>query len=117
MADQPDSNPTASDHDTASPQPGSGPSHEDILVANLPPQETRQPDPVLQLSVGRLGAGSITLVAILAVIILSVVFYGLNSPAPNAQDVGTPASTASAPAAGGGSNAPNNPQQPHSGGG
>jgi hypothetical protein len=59
------------------------PTHEEILAARLPPQETEQPDPMLQMSVGRAGAGSVTLVAAVAAIILAVVLYGLNSPAPN----------------------------------
>jgi hypothetical protein len=57
-----------------------------------------QPDPALQLSVGRVGAGSLTLVAVVGAIILAVVLYGLNSPAPN---TAAPAGPASAPAAGG----------------
>jgi len=56
-----------------------GATHEERLAAKLPPQEARQPDPILQLSVGRLGAGSITLVAVIVAVILGVVFYGLNS--------------------------------------
>lgn len=87
--------------ENASSEPEPGASHEELLAARLPTQEADQPDPVLQLSVGRLGAGSITLVAFVAAIILAVVLYGLNSPAPNAQDVGTPQSPSSAPAAGG----------------
>jgi hypothetical protein len=75
--------------------------HEESLAANLPPQESHQPDPILQLSVGRLGAGSITLVAVVAAVILAVVFYGLNSPAPDAQSVGAPKSASSAPQGGG----------------
>lgn len=69
--------------------------HEEILAGRLPPQVTEQPDPMLQLSVGRVGAGSITLVAIAAAIILGIVLYGLNSPAPNS------AAPGNAPAAGG----------------
>ncbi len=85
-------------------------SAEERLAASLPPQERRQPDPALQLSVGRLGGGAITLVAVVAAFILAVVLYGLNSPGPNAQDVGTPPKTAAAPQAGGNPGAPN--QQP-----
>lgn len=117
MADQRNAIPMASSHDPTNPQAEAGATHEEKLAAHLPPQETNQPDPVLQLSVGRLGAGSITLVAVLAAIILSVVFYGLNSPAPNAREVGTPPSASSAPAAGGGGAAANGPQQTHNGGG
>jgi hypothetical protein len=116
MTEERNADPTASSQDPASPRPRSGATHEEILAAHLPPQETDQPDPALQLSVGRLGGGSITLVAILAVIILSVVLYGLNSPTPNDQHAGTPPS-ASAAAAGGGPGAPNGPQQTRNGGG
>jgi hypothetical protein len=108
MADESNFTSPTSSPDSATPsRPGA--THEEVLTARLPPQETNQPDPALQLSVGRIGAGSITLVAIVCVFILAVVLYGLNSPAPNAQDVGTPPSAASAPAAGGGSGAPNAP--------
>jgi uncharacterized protein HemX len=40
--------------------------------------ETDQPDPMLQMSTGRLGGGAMSLVAIAIVVILGVVFYGLN---------------------------------------
>lgn len=81
------------------------PTGEEELAARLPPQVKEQPDPMLQMSVGRSHAGGITLVALAVVIILGVVLYGLNSPAPNTQDVGTPPSASSAPAAGGHSGA------------
>jgi hypothetical protein len=84
------------------------PSAEEQLAASLPPQERRQPDPALQLSVGRLGGGSIALVAVVAAFILAVVFYGLNSAGPDAQNVGTsPKVAAAAPQAGGAPGAPN----------
>jgi hypothetical protein len=82
-------------------QPAAGATHEEQLAARLPPQEVDQPDPGLQLSVGRLGAGSVALVAAICAVILAVVLYGLNSPAPNTQVAGTPPSQSSAPAAGG----------------
>jgi hypothetical protein len=87
--------------------PESAASAEEQLAASLPPQERRQPDPALQLSVGRLGGGAIALVAVVAALILAVVFYGLNSAGPNAQDVGTPPKVAAAPQAGGAPGAPN----------
>lgn len=97
---------------TAYPQPNSrspesAASAQQQMAASLPPQERRQPDPALQLSVGRLGGGAIALVAVVAAFILAVVFYGLNSAGPNAQDVGTPSKVASAPQAGGAPGAPN----------
>jgi hypothetical protein len=88
-------------------------SAEEHLSASLPPQEGRQPDPALQLSVGRLGGGAITLVAVVAAFILAVVLYGLNSPGPNTQDVGTPPKTAAAAQAAGTPGASN--QQPANG--
>lgn len=73
------------------------------LAASVPPQERDQPDPSLQLSVGRVGAGGITLVALFCAIIIAVVLWGLNSPTPNAQDIGTPQSAATNPQGGGSS--------------
>jgi hypothetical protein len=40
--------------------------------------EKNQPDPMLQMSTGRMGSGGISLIAIAVVVILAVVFYGLN---------------------------------------
>lgn len=87
---------TASDN---AEKPPRNATHEELLAAKLPPQETEQPDPGLQLSVGRVGAGSITLVAVVCAVILAVVLYGLNSPGPDTADSGAPNAT-SAPAAG-----------------
>lgn len=64
------------------------------LAANLPRHERNQPDPAMQLSVSRVGAGGITLVAVVCAIIIGVVLWGLNSPAPNARNV-SPAASAS----------------------
>jgi hypothetical protein len=93
-------------------QPSRGPANpavsaEERLAESLPPDERDQPDPELALSYGRLGAAGITLAAVVAALILAVVFYGLNSAGPNAQDVGTPPKVASAPQAGGAPGAPN----------
>lgn len=86
---------------------GSRPDAEERLAASLPLDERDQPDPELELSFGRTGAGGITLTAVVAAAILAVVFYGLNSPAPNGQHAGTPPSAAAAPQAGGAPAAPN----------
>jgi hypothetical protein len=75
-----------------------------------PPHERQQPDPALQLSAGRVGAGGIALVALVAAIILGVVLWGLNSRAPNAQDVGAPASAAATPQGAGSGAGTRNPQ-------
>ncbi len=48
------------------------------LRASMPTQEKEQPDPFLQMTTGRMGVGGITLFALIAVAILSVVLYGLN---------------------------------------
>jgi hypothetical protein len=106
MADEVNTSRSAYQQPNSSP-PASAPSAEQQLAASLPSQERGQPDPALQLSVGRLGGGSIALVAVVAAFILAVVFYGLNSAGPNAQDVGTPAKVATAPQAGGAPGAPN----------
>jgi hypothetical protein len=74
-----------------------GPIIEHEAAASLPPQERNQPDPSLRLSVGRVGAGGIALVAVVCAIIVGVVLWGLNSPAPNAQDVNSAASTSTNP--------------------
>lgn len=96
MADEERTHLSSDEQDVATrKEPGA--TAEERLAAALPPQERQQPDPSLQLSVGRVGAGGITLVAVLCAIIVAVVLWGLNSPAPNAQDVGTPHSAATAP--------------------
>lgn len=82
--------------------PGSGraaaaPTAEERLAGNLPPQERNQPDPAMQLSGGRVGGGAITLVAVLCAIIVGVVLWGLNSPAPSEQNVETAASDSTHP--------------------
>lgn len=77
--------------------PPAGPTAEERLAAKVGPQVSEQPDPALQLSVGRVGAGSITLVAVVCAIIVGVVLWGLNSPAPNAKDVNTAASATTNP--------------------
>jgi hypothetical protein len=80
-------------------KPGREQTHEELLSAKLPPQVTNQPDPALQLSAGRLGGGAITLVAVVTVMILGVVLYGLNAPAPPAAGAGTAGSAPSSSAA------------------
>jgi hypothetical protein len=61
--------------------------------------EARQPDPMLQLSVGRIGAGGLSLIALVVVVILVVVFFGLNVGGPSGSTPPLP----STPAAGGNS--------------
>ena len=106
--------PHLSSHEPSMPPEGCDATAEQRLAANLPPQEREQPDPSLQLSVGRVGAGGITLVAVLCAIIIAVVLWGLNSPVPNAQDVSTAASSSTNPPARGtsGAGAPNPQPQP-----
>jgi hypothetical protein len=99
MTKQSSADETLSGRPTA--EPGAGITHEQALASRLPPTEVEQPDPGLQLSVGRVGAGSITLVAVICAVILAVVLYGLNSPTPNTQNAGATPSASAAPAAGG----------------
>src|SRR5579872_3814180 len=47
---------------------------------DIPTQETQQPDPMLQMSTGKIGPAGLTLVALCAAAILGAVFYGLNGP-------------------------------------
>lgn len=94
---------------------------EDTLAAKLPPQVKQQPDPMLQMSVGRSGKGGIALVVVAAAVILGFVLYGLNSPGTSEQkatDSGTSAPSAGTapgtPAAGGNSGAATpGPQRPN----
>lgn len=75
----------------------SGVTAEERLAASLARHERNQPDPAMQLSVGRVGAGGITLVAVVCALIIGVVLWGLNSPAPNARNVGPAASASTNP--------------------
>jgi hypothetical protein len=74
--------------------------------AELPPTETQQPDPLLQITTGRVHAGGITIAAAVVVVIVGVVLYGLNSRTAF-EHTATPPSTTAAhqPAAGGASGA------------
>jgi hypothetical protein len=68
----------------------------------LPIDETDQPDPMLQMTTGRIGPGGITLVAVVIACVVAVVFYALNSSTSHQQTVAAPhaASSASVPAGG-----------------
>lgn len=87
------------------------------MAEPLPPQERAQPDPVLRLSFGRSGAGSVALVAAICVVILGVVLYGLNGPIRNEQTASAPPAASLASAAGGksGPAIPSAPQTNNSG--
>ena len=78
------------------------------LRASLPIQEKEQPDPMLQMTTGRMGAGGITVFAIVAVAILTIVLYGLNGHGGGASPPAAPpsATASGSPAAGGQSGAP-----------
>lgn len=73
------------------------------LRASLPTQEKQQPDPFLQMTTGRMGIGGITVFAIVAVAILTIVLYGLNGHSGGVSPpTSPPSATASgSPAAGG----------------
>jgi hypothetical protein len=58
--------------------------------------EQHQPDPMLQMSGGTLRAAGVALVALAIAVVLFVVFYGLNAPAPGAGPAAAPPSTAAA---------------------
>ncbi len=77
------------------------------LPADLPAPETEQPDPMMQMTTGRMGAGSVTLVTLGIVFIVAVVFYGLNSIGTREHTAAAPPATHQAePGAGGKSGAP-----------
>jgi hypothetical protein len=46
---------------------------------DIPEQEKQQPDPMLQMSTGGMGGSTITIAAVVAAVLLGVVFYGLNA--------------------------------------
>ena len=66
----------------------------------LPTQEAEQPDPMLQMSVGRVGAGGITLFALVSAIVLGIVFYGLNAGRGPEQTASTSPAHSTQPAGG-----------------
>jgi hypothetical protein len=75
------------------------------LRTRLPIPVKKQPDPLLQLSTGRVGMGGIALFAVAIAVILGVVLYGLNGSnsgpgtqpaAPNAAVAGNSAAPAAA---------------------
>ncbi len=74
----------------------------DEIQSHLPLQEKEQPDPMLQVTTGRIGAGGLTLFAIAAIAILCIVFFGLSNwierSAPQ-QQAATATNSAPAPAA------------------
>lgn len=75
-------------------------------TTKLPIQETQQPDPMLQMSTGRMGVGGLTLVALVVALVLGVVFYGLNGRSTAQQTAAAPPAVHSTqPAAGGNSGA------------
>jgi hypothetical protein len=82
------------------------PGRDQKIAAHLPGSETEQPDPMLQMSTGRMGAGGITIAAVVMALILGVVLYGLNGRASVESSAAPPSTTAShTPAAGGNSSA------------
>jgi len=88
--------------------PGTAPDRETALSEGLPSQERNQPDPMLQITTGHMGATGITLAALVIAVILGVVFYGLNSRA-GAEHA---AATHSAQRAAGGKAGPSAPTAP-----
>lgn len=78
-----------------------------LVRTDLPPTETQQPDPLLQITTGRVHAGGITIAAIVVVVVVvGVVLYGLNSRGTSEATVAPPSTAAARqPAAGGASGA------------
>jgi hypothetical protein len=60
------------------------------LRGTMPEEEKHQPDPMLQMSTGDIGAGGIALVGLVSAVVLGIFLYGLNA--------GEKEQTASAPA-------------------
>ncbi|MGC1359441.1 MAG: hypothetical protein WA851_27310 [Xanthobacteraceae bacterium] len=85
---------------------GHSPNPERAPATPLPVTETQQPDPFLQTSTGRMGAGGITIATVAVAIILGVVLYGLNERTA-AESTAAPHSTTAGqqPSAGGTSSA------------
>jgi|ERR1700728_3396162 len=71
-------------------------------AAEPPVQERHQPDPMLQMSTGRAGGIGFAIIAVAVVVILGVVFYGLNrQPGSEHTAAGPAANHSSQPTAGG----------------
>jgi hypothetical protein len=77
----------------------------------IPEQEKHQPDPMLQMSVGRMGGTATTLAAVVATLVLGVVLYGLNGGNRQEQAVSPPSSQSAHPQSGG-QPSPANPSGP-----
>jgi hypothetical protein len=90
-------------------------------ATELPIQEIQQPDPMLQITTGRIGAGGLSLLALVIAVIVGVVFYGLNSGLTPEHAAATPPATASKQAAASGNSSAATPpakasKQPAAGG-
>jgi hypothetical protein len=98
----------ATDH-----QIGETSTHEENPAAtDLPMPEAHQPDPMLQMTTGRMGAGSTTLVAVVIAFIIAVVFYGLNSHVAPEHTAAAPSAAQGSPLAAGGKSGPPTPSAP-----
>ena len=73
----------------------------------IPEQEKHQPDSMLQMSTGRMGGAAVMLAAIVAAVVLGVVFYGLNTGSQTEQTSSFPPAQSAHPQAGGNSGAAN----------
>jgi hypothetical protein len=91
---------------------GAAPKLQREADANLPLTETHQPDPLLQTSTGRMGAGGITVAAVVVAAILGVVLYGLNERRAVESSAAPPSTTAGRQPAAGGPAGPATPAAP-----
>jgi hypothetical protein len=82
----------------------------------LPIEEANQPDPMLQMSAGRVGAGGMTLVAVAAAAIVGLVLYGLNAGGGPEQTASTAPGAQQAPAGNSGATKPGAAQSNEHGG-
>jgi hypothetical protein len=91
---------------------GHSPKPEHAPVPDLPVTETQQPDPLLQTSTGRMGAGGIAIAAVVMAIVLGVVLYGLNDRGTGESATAPPSTTAAQQSQSGGNSSTATPGAP-----
>jgi hypothetical protein len=83
------------------------------LEAGLPVEERAQPDPALQLTTGRLGATGWAIFALIAIVVLSAVLYGLNGPSETSSQTRSQSGATQNNAAAPNTSAPNTSAEPN----